>query len=983
MADQLFSDADVMGGGQSAPQTFSDADVMGPQPKAPVRGDAANLAAGFNQGVANIAGAPADVASAIMRQGLIPIDPDSSFAKKYPGLAKFFDPDSFKNPALGSESIKHAMGLVGANPEDVQAATPGERIARGVGEGATAALLPTESVPAAIANAGIGAVGGGTGKAVAEGASPGWKPTADVLGNLAGGAGMAGVASGVESAVNLGRQVLQRMFEPAEVTAARKVLGSASDPEAFKAALEKGAPGVIPPNAQGEGEMNLIGSKPTTFQATGDLGVGTYERAVNQSPEGRAAFTGRAEDQNIARRDAIEGIPDPASDPASDSGAVSTYLKGRLSDLQTEHATNVASASDHAAQAIDAMGGDSLENRSAYGEALRGNLDSINAGQKAKESALWKAIDPDGKLPVDPTPIKNGFDDIYGGMSTAEKPPQGEEAAIKDWVDGAAERMRTDDPDKTNIGDLVKLRGRITTAMREERRASAGESPALHRMNDALGVVDDTLMGRADQVAKDAAASGDTSLFDRLKAEHDEWSAGRAGSRPGTAAKPGNGTAPGAISPMAGAEGATAREAGLPAGDKSVPGAAAEEDLTGQSPHLLNTEGNAAVAEPAPANAPNDADASSFPERWAAARTATAQRKGTFKSGPVGAVLKPQGAFGQFQMNASNVPPRLFESPEGLRSFLKAADTGEGGRGIMGDYAAHSLRQAALKNGFLDRAKYGKWMADHSYAFDQMPELRPKFQNAGAAQETLDNSLAAQKSALKDYQDSAARHVLNNEDPVKAVGIAMKRPEDMADLVRLTAGNKAAQAGLRRAAIEHMMNTVESKAEVGTSGVRGLKIDRFQRFVDDNRLSLSKLFSPDQLTTMQAVANDLARSNRSITGVKMPGASNSAQDISKMMEGGKRTLLQAFIMDKGLSVAGHAVGHPWLGHVAGLVGGVLRMAQMANAKDAITELMLDPNKARAALARIPVSAPSAAGANFAARMRSLTANELARAATGG
>ena len=75
---------------------------------------------------------------------------------------------------------------------------------------------------------------------------------------------------------------------------------AATDPEAAIGALDA-AKEIVP------------GSKPTTFQASGDLGLGQIERVVQNTPEGQAAFQQRWAEQNNARVNALRNLQQPMS----------------------------------------------------------------------------------------------------------------------------------------------------------------------------------------------------------------------------------------------------------------------------------------------------------------------------------------------------------------------------------------------------------------------------------------------------------------------------------------------------------------------------------------------------------------------------------------------------------------------------------------------------------------------------------------------
>jgi len=196
-------------------------------------------------------------------------------------------------------------------------------------------------------------------------------------------------------------------------------------------------------------------------------------------------------------------------------------------------------------------------------------------------------------------------------------------------------------------------------------------------------------------------------------------------------------------------------------------------------------------------------------------------------------------------------------------------------------------------------------------------------------------------------------------------------------LANAVKGNPAAQAGLKRAVVEHTLSKTMSTAEAGTSGIPVLKNDAFQKFVKQNMASLSTVFNGQELKAMTDVAADLQQANRSVTAARIPGGSNTAQDTA-MIRKGNMSVLERILWEAAGATAGAATAHPVVGFLAGTVGAALKATRMARVQDLVTELMLDPQKAAAAIAKVPRAAPNSIGNNFAALIRSRTANETGR-----
>ncbi|WEZ84643.1 hypothetical protein P6U16_08745 [Rhizobium sp. 32-5/1] len=279
-------------------------------------GLALNATAGLNNAIYSTLGAPVDLARGAINLGARGINAVAGTdISPIPS-------DSFG----GSESISGMFGAVGVpEPKDIMAATTGERIARGMGEGVGYAVAP-EAAFSGLARAGamsprFAEIGGrlfGTGASVGQvagnavvggasgiGASAAmeavpeeWKPIAGIAGGMGGGFAGALAATTPQFARAAGRAVGEFAApltkSGRESLAAAQIRDNATDPQAVRMALED-----LPADL-------VSGSSPTTFQLTGDMGLGGLERgAQTRRPE---IFNQRRADQNNARVSALGGV---------------------------------------------------------------------------------------------------------------------------------------------------------------------------------------------------------------------------------------------------------------------------------------------------------------------------------------------------------------------------------------------------------------------------------------------------------------------------------------------------------------------------------------------------------------------------------------------------------------------------------------------------------------------------------------------------
>ena len=212
------------------------------------------------------------------------------------------------------------------------------------------------------------------------------------------------------------------------------------------------------------------GSKPTTFQATGDMGLGSLEREVQtQNP---ADFQQRRADQNAARLDALSTIQ-PTGSPTDVSAALRRQL-GEI-DQTTNQAIERATA-DARAQA-DAVGGTVPPEQ--RGSALRGVLQDAEDTARRHEGNLWRAVDPDGRLAISMGPVQEAAQRVYGNLTTAAR------SGLAPTERTVLDVMGTYRPVEP-FRELTDLRSAVSSAMRNE-LVNSGRSPAYGRLSALRG----------------------------------------------------------------------------------------------------------------------------------------------------------------------------------------------------------------------------------------------------------------------------------------------------------------------------------------------------------------------------------------------------------------------------------------------------------------------------------------------------------------
>lgn len=832
-------------------------------------------------------------------------------------------------PGYG-EQISSAVGLEGKNAPQ----TPAERIASGVGEGASGAVLggPFRGT----ANAVIGGIGGATGKTAAEYVPEPYKPAADIIGNLVGGAGAASVASGVRGGVTTAARLAQPLTREGQQTLAGRYLESrSSDPVALRAALDTAPPDIVP------------GSKPTTFQQTGDMGLGSLEREV--STKNPAEFMQRRAEQNAARLDALGDIQ-TGGNPV----AVARAVRSQLDDVDKMTQNAVDGAMKEAQSKASALGGH--ESQDVYGSNIRGILRDAETEARMHERALWDNVDPKNDLTLNMVPVQKSFGQVYGNLSEAAQ------ATIKPIEQTIANVIGEYKPVEP-FRELTDLRSLVSSSMREE-LAQNGQSPAYSRLSRLRGGIEnsinDVVGNRAIADAANIAAgklAPEQSLAAIIQRQISDWKTNR-----GLIAESGTG------------ETGAVRAPSMPSAPRGIGSGSIEP---------ANVTGNPSVQTYA-----NFDKAAA--ERLKDATAATRERAQTFNASPLKGISQREGQSGPYRMRESSVPEKIFHPGdtgfEDVRTFRKAVGD-EKALPILRDYAASSLRSSTLTpEGAIDPTKFARWKNQHAEALRAFPAMERQFSDAASATSAVGDYAALRKSALQESQEGALGKFIginDAQDVTRTVGSMFSGPSSVNEVRRLIGQIRKdpdAVQGLRKAAVDHMMQKFVSNAEAATTGRPIIKADQLQNFIKANEQSLGLIFTPTEMNAMRAISDDLQRANRSITAVRLPGGSNTAQDLTGIKQG--QSMLAKILIDGAATAGGWlATMNPLVGAATGAgahVANAMRTSGFAKVDDLVKQAMLDPSLAKHLLSKAPNKATTATDKMFASRLMFITGRSLAK-----
>lgn len=420
-------------------------------------------------------------------------------------------------------------------------------------------------------------------------------------------------------------------------------------------------------------------------------------------------------------------------------------------------------------------------------------------------------------------------------------------------------------------------------------------------------------------------------------------------------------------------------------GEGGAPGSGPRTAAAGQG--RPEASDGAGVGDVRQALSPNfDAQALS---RLKAAGAATKTRAETFDNKTLGPLRRRAGTTSPYDMPSGAVPGRIFfagpKSYDAVKTFLRASPDG---RTAVQDYAINRVRAAALRDdGTIDPGRLASWRRSHADALRAFPDLDKALSSAGGASEALATAAVARKQTIDAAQSGVLARILNLTEPgdvTRSIGAIFSRQDAAGQMMRLRAavrGNPDAAAGLRKAVVDFMLDRFVSNTEAATSGIGNIKSDGFQTFVSQKKGALKAAgFTEGELDLMDAVALDLQQANRSIAAVKLPGGSNTAQDVLATRAGDTpATMLTRIALASAGSGAGAGIlGGPLAGAAATLgtaLVGALRQQGLSKVDDLVRDAMLNPEIARLLLMK--------AGAQGAKKLASSLAQRYARGISAG
>lgn len=277
--------------------------------------------------------------------------------------------------------------------------------------------------------------------------------------------------------------------------------------------------------------------------------------------------------------------------------------------------------------------------------------------------------------------------------------------------------------------------------------------------------------------------------------------------------------------------------------------------------------------------------------RWEAFRDAARRHGEQFGSDP--ALDITASRYGRPDLGSGEVAGQFFQPGEkgitGAQQFRQVF-TNEAGAldptamAAMRQYIVGKVAQFTGPDGAVDAPALARFVNQHAGFLRQFPELQQDLRSVRAAQQAIDRANVTRSPTVPEAADKAAGLFLER-DPQQAVrgALASQNPgQALVSLRQQVAVSPQATEGLRRAIIDDFENFTRGTSPANASGpelVQSLHRGEtwFQRY--SSALSMSGLFSPEELQRMDLVRRDLLSGRRVSTVGKAIG-SNTMQQLT-------------------------------------------------------------------------------------------------------
>lgn len=756
----------------------------------------------------------------------------------------------------------------------------------GTGRAAMAAVEGGTSMlgPGAVTSMGRGVTGllSGAAKAVPAGMVGGaagdvaTQFTGDPLAGIV--AGSVVPAAGAKALSPAGKYIAPMVPGKREGLAAERLAAASSNPEKALADLKF------------QRRQIVEGSEPTTGMASGDIGLmKAQKRAANKDEELAGELVNRETGENSARIREIEKMA-----PAADLMDGVRLYQERHAQIDNEMQGWLTDAEAKARAAHETIPGSVAPEVS--GAQLRSTVKQNVERLRDERAALYKAVDPEGKLSVVTSDARARAEALKASFDPDVNLPNELSGPVIDMVAKLG--------DVTSFVKLMDLDTTITTQMAKARRA--GEDTQANHLRELKSAVMGDINNAVENQAKfqqAAVARGELApensigyrLTQALERQRSDFYGLGADSRAGIGAN-------------------------VAGGPSDVPTGRGTQGSAGSQP------GNAPGGGGVQGDVPNfDPEAAGRLAAAKAAHAEYAQTKGSVKS-----ILKDEGYAGQYRLPASGVMAKAFPGGDNgytaTQTHLRAANNSPEAIGAVENMAIYRLNQAMEKTGELTQPALDGWKRKYGTSLRALDEVSPgfsqRFDNVAAATNELATVRQARTEAIKQAQDGVASKLLGLTDPsevTRAIGTMLTAKDGPTQIKQLmtdasagsTLGPRAIDA-YRRAGVDYILGKTSNASVQGAEAT--LSSAKLRGMLDNNEAALTALYGKDGIANMHRVAADMERSEAAFNAIRAKGGPDTAQQLAPILHGvqhGMQHLLGRSALTAGSIGYGLAVLHAY------------------------------------------------------------------------
>ncbi len=252
-------------------------------------------------------------------------------------------------------------------------------------------------------------------------------------------------------------------------------------------------------------------------------------------------------------------------------------------------------------------------------------------------------------------------------------------------------------------------------------------------------------------------------------------------------------------------------------------------------------------------------------------------------------INKGDGFTRPFTVTHAEIPDRVIKankSVEGAKALMsEAAGSGTKEHKTMLDTLKSYINSDILANfvensGKVNSSKFEIWKKNNPGAFILDPKLEIKLKNLKNAQTHVDRTIKQNEELLSNFYKESMSKILGskfegvNPDRIASRILDSTNSEKvMEEAVGLLSKDKTGGAleGLKRSIIDDLNNKFKSDK---------FTFATFNNYLDKNRKSLSKIFSPDQIEVLEK-SNDMLK-NQAV--MERSGKGTNSDSIPKLME---------------------------------------------------------------------------------------------------